>query len=134
MLEAMKKSTQKMERDFEQVGSLIAKLVGEIDKKNTIIFNTISDLLGKVQFQDVVRQRLEKFCEVCSEISEYSRRRLRWVDNPDKEEKPEEIKVLVEKMKQDYIMADQRRVHAEVFNEETKIKEEAPKIELFKNW
>ncbi|WP_169357082.1 hypothetical protein [Thermodesulfobacterium hveragerdense] len=116
---------------MEQVGSLIAKLVGEIEKKNTIILNTISDLLGKVQFQDVVRQRLEKLCEICSEISEYNRRLLRWVDNPDEEEQPEEIKVLIEKVKQNYIMADHKRVQAEVFNEETKIKEEAPKIELF---
>ncbi|WP_028843157.1 hypothetical protein [Thermodesulfobacterium thermophilum] len=131
MLEAVKQSTQKMERDLEQVGSLIAKLVGEIEKKNTIILNTISDLLGKVQFQDVVRQRLEKLCEICSEISEYNRRLLRWVDNPDEEEQPEEIKVLIEKVKQNYIMADHKRVQAEVFNEETKIKEEAPKIELF---
>lgn len=126
-----KESTEKIEKDFSHIGSLLNRIINDINKQNEIIFNMVTELLGKVQFQDVVRQKLEKICEQMKELSDYNHRLLNWVENTDEETKPPEIKTLLDKFYQSYVMQSQRKIHAEVFNETLKVDKKEPKIELF---
>ncbi|WP_028841301.1 methyl-accepting chemotaxis protein [Thermodesulfobacterium hveragerdense] len=131
LVEKVRQNNQEMENDLSKIGGLMVTIINEINKQNEIIYSMVVELLGEVQFQDVIRQRLEKVCEALEELSKYNSELLRWVENCEEKSKPVEIKVLLEKFKERYIMADQRRVHAEVFEGETVIKKEAPQIELF---
>lgn len=131
MMKNAKEATEKIEKDFNNIGNLLNRLINDINQQNEIIFNMITELLGKVQFQDVVRQKLEKICEQMRELSDYNHKLLNWVENPDKETKPPEIKTLLNKFYQSYVMQSQRKIHAEVFNETLKVDKKEPKIELF---
>lgn len=126
-----KESTEKIEKEFNNIGNLLNRLINDINQQNEIIFNMVTELLGKVQFQDVVRQKLEKICEQMKELSDYNHRLLNWVENIDEETKPPEIKTLLDKFYQNYVMQSQRKIHAEVFNETLKLDKKEPKIELF---
>lgn len=132
MMKNAKEATEKIENDFNNVGSLLNRLIKDIDKQNELIFNIVTDLLGKVQFQDVVRQKLEKICEQMRELSDYNHKLLNWVENPKEEAKPPEIKTLLDKFYQSYVMQCQREIHEEVFNYTFKVSgKKEPKIELF---
>ncbi|WP_028842512.1 methyl-accepting chemotaxis protein [Thermodesulfovibrio yellowstonii] len=131
ILKDAKNATEKIERDFSNIGNLITRIINEINQQNDVIFNLVTDLLGKVQFQDVVRQKLEKICEQMKELSDYNHKLLNWVENPKEETRPPEIKTLLDKFYQSYVMRSQRKIHAEVFNETHKVDTKEPKIELF---
>lgn len=131
MMKNAKEATEKIEKDFNNIGNLLNRLINDINQQNEIIFNMVTDLLGKVQFQDVVRQKLEKICEQMRELSDYNHKLLNWVENPKEETKPPEIKTLLNKFYQSYVMQSQRKIHAEVFNETLKVDKKEPKIELF---
>lgn len=123
--------TEKMEKDFQNIGNVIHDLIKNVNKQNELILNIVTELLGKVQFQDVVRQKLEKVCEHMKEIFDYISALLDWVTDPSEETKPPEIKVLIDKLYKSYVMQSQREIHEEVFNKTSKGKNNGPKIELF---
>ncbi|MGB9934977.1 methyl-accepting chemotaxis protein [Thermodesulfovibrio yellowstonii] len=131
MMKDAKEATEEIEKDFSNVGNLLNRLINDINLQNELIFTMVTDLLGKVQFQDVVRQKLEKICEQMKELSDYNHKLLNWVENPKEETRPPQIKTLLDKFYQSYVMRSQRKIHAEVFNETHKVDTKEPKIELF---
>jgi len=120
-----------MESAFSSVGNLIVDIIHKIYEQNEVVFKTATDLLGKIQFQDVVRQKLERVIEDLKELSEYNTALMKWLESSDKEEKPMEIQKLLDSFYQRYVMQSQREIHAKIVNNTLQIKEEAPKIELF---
>ncbi|GLI52984.1 methyl-accepting chemotaxis protein [Thermodesulfovibrio yellowstonii] len=131
MMKDAKEATEEIEKDFSNIGNLLNRLINDINLQNELMFTMVTDLLGKVQFQDVVRQKLEKICEQMKELSDYNHKLLNWVENPKEETRPPEIKTLLDKFYQSYVMRSQRKIHAEVFNETHKVDTKEPKIELF---
>ena len=130
--------TKEMETSFKAVGGMISDITGKISEQHKIILNTATDLLGKIQFQDVVRQQLERVIEALKELSEYNTSLLKWLVNPVANEKPSEIQELLDRLYQRYVMQSQRKVHKEVVGDTSKKKSnipdgkvEEPKIELF---
>jgi len=110
---------------------MIFDIIHKIHEQNEVVFNTVTDLLGKIQFQDVVRQKLERVIEDLKEISEYNTALMKWLASPDTEEKPMEIQKLLDNFYQRYVMQSQREIHEKVVNNALKEKAKAPKIELF---
>jgi methyl-accepting chemotaxis protein len=120
-----------MESSFNSVGNMIFDIIHKIHEQHEVVFKTVTDLLGKIQFQDVVRQKLERVIEDLKELSEYNTALMKWLVSPDVEEKPMEIQKLLDNLYQRYVMQSQREVHAKVVNNALQEKAKAPKIELF---
>jgi methyl-accepting chemotaxis protein len=131
--------TREMETSFKAVGGMMSDITGKISEQHKIILNTATDLLGKIQFQDVVRQQLERVIEALKELSEYNTSLLKWLANPIANEKPSEIQELLDRFYQRYVMQSQRKVHKETVGDTSDKKKsdipdgkvEEPKIELF---
>jgi len=131
--------TREMETSFKVVGGMMSDITGKISEQHKIILNTATDLLGKIQFQDVVRQQLERVIEALKELSEYNTSLLKWLVNPVANEKPSEIQELLDRFYQRYVMQSQRKVHKETVGDTSDKKKsdipdgkvEEPKIELF---
>ncbi|WP_353684293.1 methyl-accepting chemotaxis protein [Thermodesulfovibrio sp. 3907-1M] len=124
-------TVKEMESSFSSVGSLIFDIIQKIHEQNEVVLKTVTDLLGKIQFQDVIRQKLERVIEDLKDLSEYNTAMLKWLLNPAEAEKPVEIQKLLDTFYQRYVMQSQREIHEEVVNNSLQKKEKAAKIELF---
>jgi len=130
-LEEIESSIKEMESLFSHVASVITKVIAQVDKQNAVVVEVVTDLLGRVQFQDVVRQKLEKVIEQIKAISKYNTALLKWLASPETEEKPKEVEELLETFYKNYVMESQRDVHERTVNKVSVRREEALKIELF---
>jgi methyl-accepting chemotaxis protein len=130
-LQNAKENIKEMESSFSSVGNLIFEIIQKINEQNEIVLGTVTDLLGKIQFQDVIRQQLEKVIEDLKELSEYNTALLKWLASPEEQEKPVPIQKLLDKFYQKYVMETQREIHEKIVNNTLQKKSEAPKIELF---
>jgi methyl-accepting chemotaxis protein len=130
-LEEIESSIKEMEPLFSNVGFVIIEVVDQVDRQNSVMFELVTDLFGRVQFQDVVRQKLEKVIEQIKAISKYNIALLKWLASPETEGKPKEIEELLETFYKSYVMESQRDVHERTVNKVSVRREEAPKIELF---
>ena len=131
ILKNKKDSISKMEASFSSVGSTIKEIINQTYKQNKVVFQMITDLLGKIQFQDVVRQKLERVIEDLKEVSEYNKALMKYLASPTEHEKPVEIQKLLDDFYQKYVMQSQREIHEKVVNNTLNEKTKAPKIELF---
>jgi methyl-accepting chemotaxis protein len=124
-------STKEMESFFANIASVITEIIAQVDRQNAAVVELVTDLMGRVQFQDVVRQKLEKVIEQIKAISEYNTALLKWLASPETEGKPKDIEELLEIFYKNYVMESQRDVHERTVNKVSVGREEAPKIELF---
>lgn len=130
-LEKIESSTKEMESLFSEVASIIPEVIAQVDKQNSAVVELVTDLMGRVQFQDVVRQKLEKVIAQIKAISEHNTALLKWLASPETEGKPKDIEELLEIFYKNYVMESQRDVHERTVNKVSVRREEAPKIELF---
>ena len=131
VLKNAKSSINEMENMFSSVGSNIKEIINQTYKQNTVVFQMVTDLFGKIQFQDVVRQKLERVIKDLKEVFEYNKALLKWLASPTEQEKPVEIQKLLDEFYQKYVMQSQREIHEKVVNNTLNEKTKAPKIELF---
>ncbi len=130
-LQDAENTVKEMESSFSSVGNLIFDIIQKIHEQNEVVLKTVTDLLGKIQFQDVIRQKLERVIEDLKELSEYNTALLQWLSNPKEGKRPVEIQKLLDSFYQRYVMQSQREIHEKIVNNALQKKEEAPKIELF---
>jgi methyl-accepting chemotaxis protein len=90
------------------------------------------DLLGKIQFQDVMRQKAEHVIRTLARMEEQAAALLAYLTNPDTVLTPEEWSLTTDGLVKDYVMEEQRTIHYETVDEAEKVAPEAlPKVELF---
>lgn len=93
----------------------------------------LTDVLGNVQFQDVIRQKIEKVENILAELASYYINLVIWKIG-EQEEVPS-LEALIEEVEKSYAVDSQRKIHVEVFNfkeQETKEQDtESSRIELF---
>ena len=130
-LEEIESSIKEMESLFSNVAFVMTEVIAQVDRQNAAVVEVVTDLMGRVQFQDVVRQKLETLIEQIKAISEYNKALLRWLASPETEGKPKEIEELLETFYKSYVMESQRDVHERTVNKVSGGREEALKIELF---
>jgi len=119
---------------FQTMSKDIAGEVAKIEQKNIVILNDIADILGKLQFQDVVRQSLEAMAQKVKRIGDYHTYSWRWAKDPSLENKPEDPSLLFDEFYKSYVMDQQRITHQNTLNgtsESTEQSSQAPQIELF---
>jgi len=124
---AMLNKFQNMDRD-------ITEEIAKVEQKNIVILNDIADILGKLQFQDVVRQSLEAMAQKVKRIGDYHTYSWRWAKDPSLENKPVDPSILFDEFYKSYVMDQQRITHQNTLNgtsESTEQSSQAPQIELF---
>ncbi len=130
-MKRVKLETSKTETEFKKVGNIIDTVITEIYTHHHEIFNSISNAMGLIQFQDVVRQRLEKVCEEIKELSVYTETLLKAICEGTVDDLKVDISDVLERFKKGYVMQSQHDTHNSVINKTSTHTQEAPKIELF---
>ncbi|MCU0951575.1 MAG: methyl-accepting chemotaxis protein [Burkholderiaceae bacterium] len=121
-----------MEKRFAEAAGVLVSVVHGVQSANRRIVDEIATVLGTVQFQDVLRQRLAHVAEALGELDRYVGEAGRWVDGPsrtlaDAAPRPPDLQSLYA----GYVMQQERAVHAAVVGQKTATEEERPAIELF---
>lgn len=119
---------------FQNMDRIIAEEIAKVEQKNIVILNNIADILGNIQFQDVVRQSLEAIAQKVKRIGNYHTYSWRWAKDPSLENKPKEPYLLFDEFYKSYVMDQQRITHQNTLNgtsESAEQSSQAPQIELF---
>jgi methyl-accepting chemotaxis protein len=121
-----------MQEEFSKNGALLLDVISEVDQSYAESIHRLSEALGHIQFQDVMRQRMEHVQEALLEMRDH----LQWIM-----EKPGEpewdgaldrtFKTLLEAHLNQYRMASQTVTHLAVSGGSASAGLDRPAIELF---
>jgi methyl-accepting chemotaxis protein len=120
-----------MQQRFGEAAETLVSLVSGVQQANAGIVDEISVVLGTIQFQDVLRQRLQHISGAMLEIDRYVSEAGRWVNGPSRtypDAAP--IPPSLESLYAGYVMNQERDAHRAVVGGES-AEPERPKIELF---
>jgi methyl-accepting chemotaxis protein len=116
---------------FGNASLFLEDITRSIDEANRVIVNEISTALGEIQFQDVVRQRVENVNDGLDRLGRFSHEVVLWLEG--KEEQPaERLRLNIDEMQASYVMQEQRTTHELALGRVAKDTAKATaKIELF---
>lgn len=107
-------------------------IVGSLQSGNTDVVTQLSEALGHIQFQDVVRQRVEQVKTAIRELDEHTRWALaRLADESWDGTFPTTLKQRLDQQVSQYVMASQRHTHTTALGGSAQGSADGPAIELF---
>ncbi len=99
-----------IEGRFKTAALHLEEIIKGIDEANGVIVEEVSVVLGEIQFQDVVRQRLEHVNNGLDYQSEFALKTLHWLEG--KGESPEkQLSEHLDELKEKYVMHEQLTAH-----------------------
>jgi methyl-accepting chemotaxis protein len=102
-----------IEERFKNASVHLEEMINGIDEANKIIVEEVSIVLGEIQFQDVLRQRLEHVNNGLDYQSDFAQQTLLWLKG--KGESPaKQLNEHLAELKDKYVMQEQRTAHNEV--------------------
>ena len=120
-----------MEARFAEGSGLLLEVIQGVEAGNQDIVMRLSEALGYIQFQDVVRQRLEQVGIALRELDEHLQLLGQYWEHPDWDGDLQPcLKDRLDGHLKHYVMSSQRQTHASVSGQ-TAETDEPPKIELF---
>jgi methyl-accepting chemotaxis protein len=123
-------SFQKMSAGYEQMQNFYRNLMELTTECNTNLCNDIQSVLGDVQFQDVVRQRIERTLGAIARRSEIAERMAACIQEGTEPGRATEMLTQLEALKHDYESEEAR--HALIQDENcAETLEAMPRIQLF---
>jgi len=115
---------------FSSASLFLEEISGTIDEANKVIINEISMALGEIQFQDVVRQRLEHVNGSLNSLGSFTHEVVLWLEG--KNDEPDPVKLNLTGMKEGYVMQAQRITHDQAIGKtSTDTETMGSNIELF---
>jgi len=121
-----------MQAEFSRNSQLLLDVITEVDENYEESITRLSQALGHIQFQDVMRQRMEHVQEAMVEMREHLQNLSgRLGDYDGKGEKDHDFKQMLEAHKSRYRMASQTVTHLHVAGGENNDDHSHPAIELF---
>ena len=116
---------------FEHTSGILEEVIHGIDSANRMIVDSVSSVLGEIQFQDVLRQRIEHVIYAMELLNNLSINILKHLR--DGREYPQEsLRQYMDEIKEKYVMYEQRLTHDKVIGAPASSHDNvAPKIELF---
>ncbi len=115
---------------FSSASLFLEEISGTIDEANKVIINEISMALGEIQFQDVVRQRLEHVKGSLNSLGSFTHEVVLWLEG--KNDEPDPVKLNLTGMKEGYVMQAQRITHDQAIGKtSTDTETMGSNIELF---
>ena len=106
-------------------GMELDRIIQTLESGHHRIVATLSDILGNLQFQDVMRQRLEQVFNALRELEDLVARSSSGA-TPERS-----LLDIVEDQRKGYVMDSQRHVHSAVLEGDAAIEKDGVKIELF---
>ena len=127
----MSDSMASIEAQFGSADKLLVGVTREINAANSEIVELVSTVLGEIQFQDVVRQRIEQVIDGLDRISTFAGETTPWLaGNSAPPEKA--LSEILNDLQERYVMQEQRVTHDRVLGDSTVNRGvSGPKIELF---
>lgn len=127
----MADSMSAVEGRFKAAAAHLEEIIQGVDGANRVIVEEVSIVLGEIQFQDVLRQRLEQVNTGLDIQSEFARETLSWLEG--KGESPtKRLDVHLDELQETYVMQEQRTTHNMVLGVEGPAAgASSNKIELF---
>ena len=95
---------------FGNASSFLEDITLNIDEANKIIVHQISTALGEIQFQDVVRQRVEHVSTGLDRLSDYAQGTVLWLQGQS-DNSPERLNLQLDELQAGYVMEEQRITH-----------------------
>ena len=120
-----------IEERFRTAAVHLEEIIQSIDESNRSIVEEVSTVLGEIQFQDVLRQRVEQVSEGMEYLNGFAEDTAHWLEGSavqPTQRLSEHLEVLSKK----YVMQDQRSTHNAVLGKTAASPGAAgPRIELF---
>ena len=130
-LKRLSDSLKEIESRFGDAAHVLEEVIHGIDEANRVIMDNVSTVLGEIQFQDVLRQRIEHVISALNLMNGLATEILSWLKGK-RDHSPEPLNRYMDEIKERYVMHEQRVTHSRVTGAPLSIQEEAgPKIELF---
>ena len=126
------KDISAIEARFDSTSGELLKFMGNIQTSNNDVVTQLTEALGFIQFQDVVRQRVEQVEKALQEVTEHAQLMIGNLadDGWDGTLQPT-LKERMDHHMSSYVMASQRDTHASVFGGQSPGRGDGPAIELF---
>ncbi len=121
-----------MQQEFSKNGEMLLDVISEVDASYAESINRLSEALGHIQFQDVMRQRMEHVQEALVELREHMQMLAGKPDDPSWDGRLEHtFKSLLAAHFDRYRMASQTVTHLAVSGGTAEVNNSRPAIELF---
>ena len=121
-----------MQHEFANNGELLLKVIFEVDASYEESIHRLSQALGHIQFQDVMRQRMEHVQEALIEMRDHLQRLRSMAADPDWEGQLDTtFRQILAAHFDRYKMASQTETHLAVSGGASKADHDRPAIELF---
>ena len=99
-----------IEERFKNASVHLEEVIKSIDESNRIIVDEVSTVLGEIQFQDVLRQRVEHVNEGLEYLSGLARDTVLWLEGTT-EMPSQRLREQLDEFSKKYVMQDQQRTH-----------------------
>ena len=99
-----------IEERFKNASVHLEEVIQSIDESNRIIVDEVSTVLGEIQFQDVLRQRVEHVNEGLEYLSGLASDTVLWLDGTT-EMPSQRLREQLDEFSKKYVMQDQQRTH-----------------------
>jgi len=120
-----------IEERFRSASVHLEEIIQSIDESNRIIVDEVSTVLGEIQFQDVLRQRIEHVNEGLDYLNGLAADTVAWLDGA-AGMPSQSLRAQLDEFSKKYVMQDQQRTHDAVMgNSGTASEASNLKIELF---
>ncbi len=114
---------------LEQIAQVTSTTVAQVSLLNDeMLSRSLADLLGRIQFQDVLRQKIDLVREALDRLAAFLKAAVHYQQHP--EQSPPEM-LDPEKLYQRYVSAGQRVVHQTTLGHHKADVEDTTRIELF---
>jgi methyl-accepting chemotaxis protein len=119
-----------IEERFKAASLHLVEVIHSIDESNSIIVKEVSTVLGELQFQDVLRQRIEQVNEGLEYLNALGRDTVLWLNGA--AEIPSQcLREHLDTLSNKYVMQEQRSTHDAVMGTTGRAGASSQKIELF---
>ena len=106
-------SLSSIEERFKTSSDHLEQIIRDVDATNKIIVEEVSTVLGEIQFQDVLRQRVEHVNNGLDDLGRFARETQLWLEGSG--EMPSQLlSEHLDLLKDKYVMQEQRVTHEKV--------------------
>jgi methyl-accepting chemotaxis protein len=127
-LRQMMADNTKSTDDFSQAGRYLADIIATVEKTNATVQGLVVDVLGQIQFQDVLRQRVEQVTSALEQFDRFVAEASAWLTSPETAKWP--TLPSLDDMKAAYVTEKQLETHF-ASSGRTYQSDARPAIELF---
>lgn len=128
---SMAGNLSEIEERFRNASVHLEEIIQSIDESNRTIVDEVSVVMGEIQFQDVLRQRIEHVTEGLEYLNGLAGDTVLWLDGG-AEAPSQSLRKQLDVFTEKYVMQDQRAAHNAVMGKSAgNSASTSPKIELF---